>query len=143
MALVPLEFGICLEKCPKAGDVVADFYGEYGTWTVPIDTTNVLGYCIPIDDKLKERFAEETFADIIRAKVPIGVLAFPVAVVLAFLFTQLIRYYFVNFTSFPIVPFLNRMCCQNSLLAANYCLGIDPAYIRRSHCRRICCAGKS
>ena len=141
MAFVPLEFGICLDECPKAGDVVADPYGEYGTWTAPVDTTNVLGYCIPIDDKLKEKFAEATFADIIRAKVPIGVLAFPVAVVLSFLFTQLIRS--VLACELRRTLWLTCFCCQNSLLAENYRLGIDPADICGPHRRRLCCVGKS
>lgn len=102
---MPLEFGICVNKCPKAGDTVDDPYGQYGSWVAPTDTTNILGYCIPIDNTVKERFAEETFADVIRARIPIGVLGIAMAAIAAFLFVQLIR-----------IPFLLRLVVWGAIL---------------------------
>lgn len=116
--LVPLEFGICVNKCPKAGDTVDDPYGQYGSWVAPTDTTNILGYCIPIDNTVKERFAEETFADIIRARIPIGVLGIAMAAIAAFLFVQLIR-----------IPFLLRLVVWGAILITFVVLTVGAIFV--------------
>jgi hypothetical protein len=90
---VPNGFGICVDSCPKIGEIRSDSYKIYGEWTALVGTVNVLNYCITLDDE--GRFAGDLtlsfFADIVRSASVIFVFGFPVPAVLSILFLSVLR----------------------------------------------------
>jgi hypothetical protein len=88
---VPTGLGICVSSCPSIGNVRADPYGTYGSWTAMVSTINVLGYCLPINALRVDSFLESAFADFMRSAEVISALGFVAAISLALLFLVSIR----------------------------------------------------
>jgi hypothetical protein len=90
---VPNGFGICVDSCPKIGEIRSDSYKIYGEWTALVDTVNVLNYCITLDDE--GHFAGDLrlsfFADIVRSASVRFVFGFLVPAVLSILFLSVLR----------------------------------------------------
>jgi hypothetical protein len=42
----PTEFAVCVSTCPQKGSVIADPYGQYGTWTAIEDVSSCNQYTI-------------------------------------------------------------------------------------------------
>ncbi len=91
-SLVPNLLAICVDKCPKEGDVVADPYGTYGTWTVEYDTSNFLNNCLYVNiQNIDNTSGSTVFSDFMTSYKEIAIFGFILSIIFSFLFLLIIR----------------------------------------------------
>lgn len=116
--VVSRNFGICVDACPLQGDEIADPYGIHGTWTVPVNTKRVVGFCLPLNSERQEQLFNDVFGDLMQAARVICILGFVSASVISLLFFILIR-----------IPYMLRLLVWSAVFLITIGLGVGGYFI--------------
>ena len=89
--LVPTLTAICAASCPSSGDIVADPYGTYGTWTIQEDTVSFVNTCLYLSESRAGDSGASILSDFLHSYGVVAVLGFALAVGCSFVFLLITR----------------------------------------------------
>lgn len=91
-SIVPPLLVVCVNSCPKEGDIVVDPYGNYGEWTVESNTRRFLNMCSYVSQTGYSVTSSSTiYADFMTAIPIIAGCGFGLAIVLSLLYLLILR----------------------------------------------------